>query len=423
MNYMNKKRRFVLFSTLIYKFLFEVSYIRFVSPVFGYLGYYLDRNYLFCLASYIIILIFSVIIPMTSDVGSNLVWIYFIVSFIPESSLWWLMNRDSQYFLMVIVCFLILLVAVTNLPRVRIPRIENNFSAYGLATIILVLVVAMFVVRYGLPRWSIAALEDVYDIRASNKGVFSTFWQYMLPSLNFGVNPFIFGVSLEKGNKGIALFSALIGIYFFLELGTKTTLLSIFLMLLLYSSYQRRIFPEAFILLLTVLTVLGDVLAGCFGNVILLSLISFRFLSVPANLAFSHYDFFSTNTKLYFSETLIGRVFDLKSPYSVHSTYLIGTGFSNANTGFLSDAYDQGGFFVMVIYVILLAFLLSLVNSESEGHELAVFTCFSYFMVTLNDSSLLTAITTFGGLILLVFLYGLYSYRDVGEISSAKVRL
>jgi hypothetical protein len=310
----------------------------------------------------------------------------------------------------------ILVIGVRNLPKIYIIKITNNFSKYSISIILLVLIVIFFTKKYGLPNISIFALSDVYDVRFNNKGKFSVFWQDILPIFNFGINPFIFSVSLEEKNRKLTLISALTAIYFFFQLGTKTTLLSIFFMYLMYMLYNKKNVPQGLGMTLSFIIVISDIINKYFNNVSFLALFGFRLFAVPANLSFMHYDFFSTNEKLYFSETVFGKIFNLKSPYNVHSTYLIGSGLSNANTGFLADAYDQGGFIVMIIYTLLLIFIFLLVKTVSKNHPLTVFVCFSYFIITLNDSSLLTAISTFGGGILLLLLYRFYSFKNEKEI-------
>ena len=133
-----------------------------------------------------------------------------------------------------------------------------------------------------------------------------------------------------------------------------------------------------------------------------------RLLTIPAVISNNHYDFFSQNQKLYFAENIIGRLLGIESPYEISSTFLVSRGGANANTGLFGDAYDNGGFLMMlfysIIFVVILRYIERIYNRyKGDNRALPVFVgVLTYSMIYLNDGSL-TALLITGGLIINIF--------------------
>src|SRR5699024_7932323 len=154
--------------------------------------------------------------------------------------------------------------------------------------------------------------------------------------------------------------------------------------------------------------VLGSVLLYSISNYLMtIAIVPVRQFIIPAQISFAHYEFFSTNEKLYFAEGMIVKLFNIESPYPILSTYLIAEERSNWNTGFLADAYDNGGFFLMIIFTLICAAILLFVDSVSikstSRYEYTALMVYS--VIILNDGALLTTLFTWGLAFLLFFIY------------------
>ena len=129
------------------------------------------------------------------------------------------------------------------------------------------------------------------------------------------------------------------------------------------------------------------------------------------------------------AENFIGRLLGIKSPYDMPASFIISGTSSNANTGYLGDAYDNGGIIVMIIYTIVLALILRYIDRiyfSNGGYKrsLPVYVgILTYSMLYINDGSL-TALILTGGLIFnIIVLSQFRSWFDVEEISECSNEL
>lgn len=162
------------------------------------------------------------------------------------------------------------------------------------------------------------------------------------------------------------------------------------------------------------------------NNIWLIALMVVRQLTLPAIISYKYYDFFSSNKKLHFSEGLLGKIFSIESPYNIRAAYIISGSIGNhENTGFLADAYSNGGIIAMImmcsLFLIILLYVDSISRNSKKGYMYTALMV--YQIIILNDASLLTTILTGGLSILLVIMYiiaseetneldGQYSYNS-----------
>ena len=131
-----------------------------------------------------------------------------------------------------------------------------------------------------------------------------------------------------------------------------------------------------------------------------------RMLFEPARIEYGYFDFFSSEKKLFFSEGLIGKAFDLNYPYDrpigfVITNFLNGEdAVSNANTGILADSYAELGILGILLIAILSGIMIGLI--EKITYDLPIYVVIgilAYPIVMLNDNPLLTNLLTNGWLI------------------------
>ena len=94
-----KNTSFILFlSLLLFKILLEINYVYFIYPVFSYIEFILDINFIKMLESYLFFIIGFLVLPFDDKkISNSLLFILFIFNFIPLSSYYFLTNNYRIY--------------------------------------------------------------------------------------------------------------------------------------------------------------------------------------------------------------------------------------------------------------------------------------------------------------------------------------
>ncbi|ALC88207.1 hypothetical protein AM499_12100 [Bacillus sp. FJAT-22090] len=130
---------------------------------------------------------------------------------------------------------------------------------------------------------------------------------------------------------------------------------------------------------------------------------------------FLYYDFFSSNEKVYLSNSIFR--FFIENPYPIPIPNLIGSIYYQnydtwVNVGYLADAYMNFGFLGILLFSILLGIILKMFDtlSHEKGIELVIVTSFIPFF-GLMSGALLTKLLTGGILLAFVLLILLVEKR------------
>lgn len=407
-----KDKTVTILCLLIYKISYEVIYANVSSSLYSYYGLTWNPVIWKCVVSYIIFIGLALLPDRKGTVTKHLLNIYFVFTIIPMLSLFWQSDRSTSYVLMCAIIYVIMHIGCC-LRNDKISKrivVGNLFERVSISSLLIVFVIVMiilFAAKYGLADSRAFNLDNVYSIRSERK--FSGIWGYMINWMPYAIIPCVMCIGLYKKNKLQILFAILIQLYLFLFTGSKTTLFSIGLILFSYYLVaKKKNFLNWWTIALSVLNFFTTIIFYRVGELMPFSIFPIRLLTIPAVISNNHYDFFSQNPKLYFAENIIGRVLGIKSPYDVFSTYLVSGGDANANTGLLGDAYDNGGFLVMLLYALIFVLIFRYIERiynryQGDNRALAVFVgVLTYSMIYLNDGSL-TALLVTGGLLINIF--------------------
>ncbi len=407
-----KSKITTLFCLLIYKISYELIYAYVSSKIFAYSGLTWHPIMWKCVVSYVIFICLALLPERDGTVTKYLLNIYFIFTIIPMLSMFWQSDRSVSYTLMCSVIYIIMHCGcyIYNDKRAKRIVVGNLFEKVSISSLLIafaLIMIMLFTVKYGLADSRAFNLDNVYSIRSERK--FTGIWGYMINWLPYAVIPCVMCIGLYKKSKLQIAFAVLIQLYLFLFTGSKTTLFSI--ALILFSYYlvaKKKDFVNWWTIALTGLNLFTTFIYYKVGELMPFAIFPIRLLTIPASISYNHYDFFSNNQKLYFAENIIGRVLGIKSPYEVFSTYLVSTGSGNANTGLLGDAYDNGGFLIMVLYALIFALIFRYIERiynryQEDNRALPVFVgVLTYSIIYLNDGSL-TALLVTGGLLINIF--------------------
>lgn len=416
-----KDKTMTLFCLLIYKISYEMIYANISSKIFAYSGLTWDPVVWKCVLSYALFFFLALLPERKETITEYLLNIYFVFTIIPMLSLFWQSDRSVNYMLMCTTCYFIMHMGcyLRNTKKATRIVVGNFFERFNISTMLIVvtfILILMFSIRYGVADLRALNLENVYSVRSERE--FSGIWGYMINWMPYAIVPCIMCIGLYLKNNLQIVIAVVIQLYLFLFTGSKTTLFSI--ALILFSYYlvvNKKKFINWWTIALSGLNIITTFIYLWIGELMPFAIFPIRLLTIPASISNNHYDFFSNNQKLYFAENIIGRLFGIESPYDTFSTYLVSTGSGNANTGLLGDAYDNGGFLVMLLYasifVLIFRYIERIYNLyQGDKKTLPVFVgVLTYSMIYLNDGSL-TALLITGGLIINIFVLMQFGKRE-----------
>lgn len=394
-----------------YKLLMDISIYTFIEKQYGYVGGMTDFNIWKFVISNIYLAIIFLIIPKSSEKPSHIfLQLHLLVMIIPMLSLYGMQNKSSIFTGMIVFMFALQGFIIKNSKRFRLIKIKHSrklliFIITGMS----IFVYSSMLRANGLPSLSVLNFLNVYEVRENVSYPFLmgylVHWQAKV------INPLL--ITLSYINKK-----------------TKLLWVSISLQLLIYLITAHKSFiliPVAIIVVVKVLDkydffkvasylaglgILGSLIFYKLSNLIIIPfIIIYRLLFLPAQIKYYYYDFFSNNEFLYFSEGAIGRILGLNFPYEMPTVNMISSIYlgmpqSAANTGYLADAYANGGFFGMLIITLLLTFVFIAIDSFTGHVRKNVVVGLSIFSVLgLNDIGLLTTLLTGGMLFLILVLY------------------
>jgi len=408
-----RHKYFFICSYIIYKILYEFIYATVISPLWTYFGLVNTPNNFKCMVSYLAFFVLLKALPKDfTRVSSYLVNIFFIFTIIPILSFYWQANASSIYTFYCCVSFML----VCLICRFKFSLVKIQITKYVRIEHIIFFIVAAFMVlltvSYGIADLRAVNIMRVYEIRAER--VYPSIWGYLINWVPSAFIPCLMCIAIYYKNKYLLLVAVFMQAYLFLFTGNKTVLFSLVLILVSYFIMNtKKNFVTTWLWLLS-----GGAFSACgvywlSGSISLLSIVPVRLFNIPAMLSYLHYNFFSVNPKLLLSESAIGKLLGIESPYSQFSTYMLSpNGNSNANTGYLGDAYDNGGFLLMILFSILLALILVFVDMIATKKTLPVFvSVLTYTMIILNDAPLLTTLLT-GGLFLNIAVLYLFKRQE-----------
>jgi len=252
-------------------------------------------------------------------------------------------------------------------------------------------------------------LNRVYDIRFQfvEKKIFLA--GYLFNWQGYILNPVFLAYFIRRRKWIYATLILFFQIILFSVTGMKSFLFVIpFMLALMWITTRKN--PLVYIAIgLTAIILLGMLSYMLSDDIYISSLITRRFLLVPARLSFLYYDFFSHHDYIFLSHSIF--CFFLDYPYHLNPANLIGEIYFNspsthANTGIVGDAYMNFGFVGLALWSILFALVLKLIDSCSKRKDKKIaIAAIAMPVIILLNSGLLTGLLTHGLLLALLILY------------------
>ena len=396
---------------VIYKIILDLAYYLIISPVWSYSKFIFKFNALKLIESYFLLFILFILMPKkTKKLSSIMLWIFFLISYIPTLTLFALMD-ESTIFMYATTFFWItvFLVMRAKMPTLNIKILKQSKIIRWIIFITIPIISFMLIYKY-LGLHINFSLRNVYEIRSHYTGLHIPFAGYILNWFAKIIGPTLFVIFFVK-KKWIPLILVLgLQMLLFSITGHKSYLFIIPFVFAMLWIVKRKNSLNWMTISLIIIILISSLSYYLIDDLWLSSLSVRRTLLVPAQLSFFYYNFFSNHQFTFLSQHHIFRNI-IDYPYQLNPPHLIGKecfGLPDmgSNNGIVSDGYMNFGFIGMIIWAIVLSFILKLIDNLSGRKNIKI-TIAIIIIPTLSiiSSSLPTVLITHGLMLSLLLLY------------------
>ena len=412
---MTSRRIFHLIASSVYTLAFIYVYQFFISKKWAYVGFQKIDSSMEAVVAIFLSGILSIFLPIKFSTRGFLLLIahygFFIPSFIVISS----NGFDATHLAIILISFF----CMFNFSALRIHAIivgiKSHKFYFSLVMSVLLITLAAIIISVGFSNFNLN-LFRIYEFRAEATSSMPILLQYLYLGVSKIVSPIVL-IMAFRFRSAFFLFVGIFAIVLLFGLTHHKTVLFIPIIVLIFYIFQVRASSVNICLLIFVLFSICASIEVIFLSYIwedkvgiLNLLISRRVLFLPALIDSFYIEFFSDNSKIYWSTSKItfGLVHD---EYFTSAPFIIGKEFfgseaTSANTGIIGSGFAHAGFLGVVIYAFFLGILISILESYGEriGHEFTSAVSLPIFVTILNSSDFTTAFLTHGLLLLLLLL-------------------
>lgn len=426
---------------ICYRLCLDFNYVFYVTTVYGYYGYVFVPSVWRWIFSLFLAAVTYLFVKDTKNAGiaDTIVNSIILFAYTPLTTYYGLSGQNSLYILYVSCCF----VFVRFLLEMKLDNRYNLFCKtynkvvrtvtslkcgvkkylYYLshAGIIVACTVCTGATLYALyisgnaDAGLLTALdiERIYEVREKVK--FAVWMKYCVVWQVNAINPFMAAYFTYYKKYYLISIPVILQIVIYLLTGNRAFFFIIFFWLLYYF-LMRTEKPVQFlsgllalgslgISLLYSVSALGRVLYGLY----------WRIFFIQPRTEYGYFNFFQNHAHLFFSESRVGRLLEVSSPYPINSARLIGmnldgTVANHANTGFLAAAFADMNFLGMLIISVL--FFITLLYADRVFSNIPIHIVLSsliYPFYCLTNCAFLTSFFT-GGMAMQLFLFTLLAF-------------
>lgn len=359
---------------VLFRVLLEVSYVNIISPYFGYFGF----NTLHSIENYLLSwMVFMTALLITADRISRVSDCFFLMAVIgvitPICILFGYDADRSFAPLGASIASLCVIYFVVNTKSITFRRLPIFSNGLGLVVLISSTFVAFLIFWYFKSGISLNLdLMRVYEYRSENQdkaggGILNYIipWTYKIFTMT------LLAITLLKRRYFLAILILSIQVFFFAASAHKSVLISPLLILGLYFYFKKT---NSAVIVLGVLSGVVALTLGTyyiFDDILASSFVVRRALFIPSSFTFSYFEFFASNPKVFWSNSLLSGFLDY--PYGQHQSMgqvigeFIGYPDQNANNGFISAGFAHAGFFGIFFYSIIIGLILRFLNHVTEN--------------------------------------------------------
>jgi len=408
------KNRFLFCcAAILFRVLLDFSYSFVIAGVFASEGYVFDLDFAQYIASW---LVYFLYLPLVKDELIKVSDYFFTTSLLaiiaPLTSLYGLdaarpiLPVISVFAAMLLIHFV---VSVKMVSFKRLPTIKHGRRIVIFISLFFVIFLVVWYFALGVKLTM--NFSEVYEIRAMNAertaGGFLAYtnnWTYQI------FNIFLMAFALYYRRYLIFLFFFLVQVYFFAASGHKTVLFLPVLVLGVWIYFRKFSSLVVVPAMFGVLIVISLMSFFIFDDIWMLSLFARRLFYVPADLTFIYFDFFSNNTKVLWSNSVLANF--ISYPYDTDIPHVVGRYMGKeemaANNGFISSGYAHAGILGVLFYSLILGIILRFINDTTTG-TLPVWLAVTLSIVPLRavliSSDLFTVMLTHGFIVAIILIF------------------
>ncbi len=413
-------RQIVFLSGLLFlKVVLTYVYLESITVNYGYYGFTsVPVNFPLSLINWIFYLLCCVTLTTVvarESVSSWIVSLLFCLSYAPCLVYFEHSGSPVIYFVQLHLYWGMLIILLKLLP-VILPKLSGSSVVQKVSrrkfifgeVIVVAFALYVFLIKYSYNGFYIHLdIVEVYGLRSEAVG----------KNLGFGAEYFISWACLSFTVRGVAAFVdrkfVVLAVMFFLQLiifsiaGHKFYLFSLPVALTAAALYGKGLLSWM-PLMVSIVLLISEFLNSVFGIFYIIFLLPFRNMFLPALITGKFYDFFESHPPDFLTQSVLGRLgfvsdYTLPIPYLIDASYYDGT--SSANTGLSADAISNFGFLGVLIYPILFAFVLKLLDVAShKTHIKNNLGVIIFFTIAFLNTAFFTALLTGGVLFSLFFL-------------------
>ncbi len=409
----NKNILSIFLSLLVYKLLLDFWYLTSIAGVInGYSETVFDTFRFIETVFFTLLIIFY--FPRNWEKPSSFYYSLLALAVIfPMITLYTWTSFSRTYLYTVIFSFLTIGL-IRSLRKFRIPAPPNVYSILILILAICTLLTLCWIL-YATKANFITDLTEVYDYRIQYRRSLETgIWGYMLTWVGKVFIPLFISLALLKKQK-VLVVSLLIVAVAVASLTTHKYLLVIGTFPApLYILFRFGDPARKSLYLLCFLLVVLYIIFLLTQNPWIPSLFVQRPIFKPALLNFMYYEFFSTNSFAYYSNSFLSDL--IEAPYDRSPAFLIGEFFrgteaTRSNTGFLGTGYAHFGLLGVIGFAVITGLVLRLLDSISYGLPIwfVVAVTFGAFSSMLIATDLLASFRTHGVAVSMLLIWAMRS--------------
>ena len=366
---------FIILGAIIYAAIFCHLCINNITPAYSYVNFV----FIYDIRNYCLFLLSSALMSLLICIQKNYTCRFFIaslyiMSIVPFLCLYFCglnYNAYTSFFIKGIIAYIIIAIVTVILKKypviicrhrvfvnLRVDTIIRILSAITVFTII------RYIVLNGLDIFNLNILK-VYEIRPLLKETMGGLLGYVD---NWSIkifNPLCILLSMHQKRYKSTVFFIALQIILFGFSSHKIALFIVAILLCFYLLAPKLLFKTRYLLFCATL---GTLITKYSDSTIALSLWR-RALLVPAQLNFYFGDFFSRHEFDWFAKSFMRHF--ITSKYDLPLPRIIGKEFYHSavihsNTGFLGAGYAQGGMVVIIIYAIIIAITINIIDSYTK---------------------------------------------------------
>ncbi len=382
-----KKRTIIsLFYLSLLVILLSFSYVDFVVPEYGYMGFYTDVSPIRLLESILLLFLSYIAVHgQQNTVSGQFLGFIYLFTILPLICFYMLTSEPRLYLYVLLIGFLLTLYSSRLLrvfvqDQIKVLRRSYSYitfdailtivSSHGvilLGTFLMVPVIIFgTLARYnGIPSLTALSLTQVYEVRSSV--IYGpTIIEYLINWQSNVLSPALVSYGMYKNKAMPVITGVAIQFFLFLYTGHKTMLFSIPLVILVYILVSNK---SLFIGLLKTFNVviLGSLSAlWIFNEGLIPSLFIRRVFFLPSLIRNAYFDYFSSHAFAKMGETSLG--FLWTAPYSDNVPSIIGQQYfqgAYANTGYLASAYADFGVVGVIVFAAIAGAVFFLIDWSS----------------------------------------------------------